>query len=48
VQREALGMPDLAPVVIDHPLSTIADAEIDVRAAEACAQAVRVWVGRRE
>ena len=28
MQRDALGMPDLAPVVIDHPLSTLSDAEI--------------------
>ena len=45
VQREALGMPDLAPVVIDHPLSTISDAEIDARAARAAEQAARVWLG---
>jgi hypothetical protein len=29
VQREALGMPKLSPVVIDHPLSTLSEAEID-------------------
>jgi len=45
VQRAALGMPDLMPVVIDHPLSTISDAEIDARAAQAAEQAVRVWLG---
>ncbi len=45
VQRAALGMPDLAPVVIDHPLSTISDAEIDARAAQAAEQAVRIWRG---
>jgi hypothetical protein len=45
VQRAALGMPDLAPVVIDHPLSTIPDAEIDARAAQAADQAVRIWLG---
>jgi len=45
VQRAALGMPDLLPVVIDHPLSTISDAEIDARAAQAAEQAVRVWLG---
>ena len=48
MQRAALGMPDLQPVVIDHPLSTIADSEIDARAAQACAQAARVWLGRGE
>ena len=46
VQREALGMPDLAPVVIDHPLSTIGEAEIDARAAQAAEQAVARWLGR--
>jgi len=43
VQRDALGMPDLDPVVIDHPLSTLSDAEIDARAAQAAAGAVAVW-----
>jgi len=38
MQRDALGMPDLAPVVIDHPLSTLTDAEIDRRADQAAAQ----------
>ena len=47
VQRAALGMPQLAPVVIDHPLSTISDAEIDARAADAAEQAVRVWLGEQ-
>jgi hypothetical protein len=45
VQRAALGMPDLSPVVIDHPLSTITDAEIDARAAQAAEQAARIWLG---
>lgn len=47
VQRDALGMPDLVPVVIDHPLSTLTDAEIDARAAQAAAQAVQTWLGAR-
>lgn len=46
VQRDALGMPDLAPVVIDHPLSTLSDAEIDRRAEQAAAQAVACWLGK--
>ena len=46
VQRDALGMPDLAPVVIDHPLSTLSDAEIDARAAQAAEGALKVWLGR--
>ena len=46
VQREALGMPGLSPVVIDHPLSTLSEAEIDARAAQAAERAVAVWLGR--
>jgi len=45
VQRDALGMPDLAPVVIDHPLSTLSDAEIDRRAEAAAAKAAAAWLG---
>jgi len=47
VQREALGMPDLVPVVIDHPLSTISEAEIDARAAQAAEQAEGIWMGKQ-
>ena len=47
VQRAALGMPDLVPVVIDHPLSTISEAEIEARAAQAAERAARVWLGER-
>ncbi len=47
VQRAALGMPELNPVVIDHPLSTISEPEIDARAAQAAEQAVRIWQGDR-
>ena len=43
MQRAALGMPGLAPVVIDHPLSTISEAEIDAHAAQAAEQAERCW-----
>ncbi|HVB18117.1 MAG TPA: UGSC family (seleno)protein, partial [Stellaceae bacterium] len=46
VQRAALGMPDLIPVVIDHPLSTISEAEIDARAAMAAERAVQIWQGK--
>ena len=46
LQRAALGMPDLAPVVIDHPLSTISDDEIAARAAQAAEQAALIWLGR--
>ena len=47
VQREALGMNDLVPVVIDHPLSSISDEEIRSRAAQALTQVVAVWQGRQ-
>jgi hypothetical protein len=46
VQREALGMPGLSPVVIDHPLSTLSEAEIDARAAQAAEGAAAVWLGK--
>jgi hypothetical protein len=46
VQRAALGMDALVPVVIQHPLSTLTEAEIETRAADAAAQAVRIWLGR--
>jgi len=46
VQREALGMRDLLPVVIDHPLSSLTDAEIGARIDQALSQAVRVWTGK--
>ena len=48
VQRAALGMPDLVPVVIDHPLSTISEPEIDARAAQAAGQAERIWLGEAQ
>ena len=44
MQRVALGMPDLVPVVIDHPLSTISETEIDARAAQAAEQSVARWL----
>jgi hypothetical protein len=46
VQRDALGMRDLAPVVIDHPLSTLIEAEIEARAQQAVGQCLAVWGGR--
>jgi hypothetical protein len=46
VQRAALGMDALVPAVIEHPLSTLTEAEIEARAADAAAQAVRIWLGR--
>lgn len=44
VQRRALGMTDLEPVVIEHPLSTLTEDEIEARAAAAAAGARRVWL----
>jgi hypothetical protein len=48
VQRDALGMRELAPVVIDHPLSTLTEIEIDKRAQQAVAQCIGVWLRRSE
>ncbi len=45
VQRAALGMAGLAPVVVEHPLSSISEEEIRSRAADALGQVVRVWQG---
>jgi hypothetical protein len=46
VQRDALGMHGLAPVVIDHPLSTLTEAEIEARAEQASGQCIALWRGR--
>jgi hypothetical protein len=46
VQRTALGMEGLDPVVITHPLSTLTDEEIDHRVRETVDQLERVWTGR--
>lgn len=45
-QRRALGMDALAPVVITHPLSSLTTEEIQSRAEEVVAQAVKVWLGQ--
>ena len=45
VQRAALGMDGLDPVVIQHPLSTLSDEEISARASDAALQAVKVLLG---
>src|SRR5262249_34270293 len=44
--KQALGMPDLHPVVIAHPVSAITAEEIECRIAETIAQAEGVWLGR--
>ena len=46
MQCQALGIRDLAPVVIDHPLSTLTEAEIAARAEQAAGQCLAVWRGR--
>ena len=45
VQRAALGMDGLDPVVIQHPLSTLSDEEISARASDAALKAVKVLLG---
>jgi hypothetical protein len=45
VQRAALGMPDIVPAVIQHPLSSLTEAEILARAAAVLPQVVEVWRG---
>lgn len=45
--RRALGMEGLIPVVIDHPVSSITQAEVEVRARMVAEQAPRVWLGAR-
>lgn len=42
VQRAALGMETLHPVVIQHPLSTLSDEAIEERAQSAVSQINRV------
>jgi hypothetical protein len=46
VQREALGMNALDPVVVSHPLSTLSSEQLDERANEALDQVVRAWSSR--
>src|SRR5271169_5311966 len=44
--RIALGMQGLIPIVIDHPVSSITQAEVESRAAQVALQAPKVWLGR--
>ena len=46
--RVAVGMPDLRPVVIDHPVSSITAEEIARRVAVIKVQAIEVWLGKRQ
>ncbi|MEO1493546.1 MAG: UGSC family (seleno)protein [Pseudomonadota bacterium] len=45
--RAAVGMPDLRPVVIDHPVSSITTEEVAARVAVIAVQAQEVWLGNR-
>jgi hypothetical protein len=45
VQRAALGMEGIDPVVIEHPLSTLSDDEIAARAAAAVPQVKKILTG---
>lgn len=47
VQREALGMAGIVPVVIEHPLSSISEEEIRARATQALGQAIGIWQGKQ-
>lgn len=44
--RQAIGMPGLTPVVIDHPVSSITAEEVAARVLQIVAQAQRVWLGQ--
>ena len=43
-QRDALGMAGLNPIIIDHPLSSLTDAEIALRIDQALPQIERIWL----
>jgi hypothetical protein len=42
--RRTLGMPDFEAVVIDHPISSITQDEINARVRQIKEQAARIWV----
>jgi hypothetical protein len=42
--RRALGMPDLEPVVIDHPVSSITQDEVDARVRQIKERAQKIWI----
>ena len=44
--KAAIGMLGLVPIVIDHPVSSITQAEVEARAAQVALQAPKVWLGR--
>ena len=43
-QAQALGMTDLRPAIIDHPLSTLSDDEIRSRAHQALPLVKGIWM----
>ena len=43
--KAAIGMLGLVPIVIDHPVSSITQAEVEARAAQVALQAPKVWLG---
>jgi len=45
--RQALGMKELEPVVIAHPVSSITQEEIDARVKQIKEQAREVWLGTK-
>ena len=44
--RTAIGMQGLIPIVIDHPVSSITQVEIESRAAQVALRAPKVWLGQ--
>jgi hypothetical protein len=44
MQRAALGLPSLETAVIDHPLSTLSQNDIEQRAAQAVGQVKAIWL----
>jgi len=42
--RQALGMPDFEPVVIDHPVSSITQKEIGMRVRQIKERAEKIWM----
>jgi len=44
VQRAALGLDELAPVVVTHPLSTLSNDQLLERAREAAPQVAARWL----
>ena len=42
--RRALGMPDFEPIVIDHPVSSITQSEINARVCQIKEQAKKIWI----